>query len=133
MARGRYIVLEGGEGVGKTTQVRRLAHRLTDWGLDVLTLREPGGDPFAEAGRRLLLGRLPRTAEVEGQADGFGAPNLHGARMVVADIAQTRGGFAHSRRALVADLVGLGSGIEHHAGGGDADAGGFGDIGKGGG
>jgi dTMP kinase len=59
------VVLEGGEGVGKTTQVQRLAKRLEQRDLVVDVVREPGGDPFAEAGRDLLLGPLPRTAEAE--------------------------------------------------------------------
>src|SRR5690606_15481317 len=63
--RGRYVVLEGGEGVGKTTQVERLAKRLGEHGLAADVVREPGGDPFAEAGRDLLLGPLPRAPETE--------------------------------------------------------------------
>jgi dTMP kinase len=63
--RGCYIVLEGGEGVGKTTQVQRLAKRLEAEHLPVDIVREPGGDPFAEAGRDLLLGPLPRAPETE--------------------------------------------------------------------
>ena len=62
---GRYIVVEGGEGVGKTTQVQLLADRLRATGVAVEVIREPGGDPFAEAGRQLLLGPLPRTAVTE--------------------------------------------------------------------
>jgi dTMP kinase len=62
---GRYVVLEGGEGVGKSTQVRRLADRLAAHGVPSTVVREPGGDAFAEAGRRLLLGDLPRTPEAE--------------------------------------------------------------------
>jgi dTMP kinase len=63
--RGCYVVLEGGEGVGKTTQVQRLAKRLEQEHLAVDIVREPGGDPFAEAGRALLLGPLPRVPEAE--------------------------------------------------------------------
>jgi dTMP kinase len=62
---GRYVVLEGGEGVGKTTQVQRLAERLDKEGVAVEIVREPGGDPFAEAGRALLLGPLARVPEAE--------------------------------------------------------------------
>lgn len=51
----RFISLEGGEGVGKSTQARRLADALRARGLDVLLTREPGGSPGAEAIRRLLL------------------------------------------------------------------------------
>jgi dTMP kinase len=57
--------LEGGEGVGKTTQVQRLAKRLDAEHVPVDIVREPGGDPFAEAGRDLLLGPLPRAPETE--------------------------------------------------------------------
>jgi dTMP kinase len=64
-ARGRYVVLEGGEGVGKTTQAALLRDRIEAAGVDVVVIREPGGDPFAEAGRALLLGELPREPETE--------------------------------------------------------------------
>jgi dTMP kinase len=64
---GRFITLEGGEGVGKSTQVRRLAEALRARGLDVVETREPGGSPGAEAIRKLLLeGEGDRwTAEAE--------------------------------------------------------------------
>lgn len=55
MARGRFISLEGGEGVGKSTQVAALAAELTARGIDVITTREPGGTEGAEAIRALLL------------------------------------------------------------------------------
>lgn len=55
-APGKFISLEGGEGVGKSTQVRALAEQLRSRGLDVLLTREPGGSAGAEAIRELLLG-----------------------------------------------------------------------------
>lgn len=55
MKRGRFISLEGGEGAGKSTQVRRLGEALRATGLEVVESREPGGSPGAEAIRRLLL------------------------------------------------------------------------------
>ncbi|WP_421935549.1 dTMP kinase [Phenylobacterium sp.] len=55
MARGRFITFEGGEGAGKSTQVRRLAARLTVEGREVVTTREPGGSPGAESIRELVL------------------------------------------------------------------------------
>ncbi|BAK66699.1 thymidylate kinase [Sphingobium sp. SYK-6] len=55
MPRGRFISLEGGEGVGKSTQARRLATALQRRGLDVVLTREPGGSEGAEAIRGLLL------------------------------------------------------------------------------
>lgn len=53
--RGRFITLEGGEGVGKSTQVRALAEALKGRGIDVLVTREPGGSEGAERIRELLL------------------------------------------------------------------------------
>lgn len=55
MARGRFITLEGGEGVGKSTQLAALAAELGARGIDVVTTREPGGTEGAEAIRALLL------------------------------------------------------------------------------
>jgi len=52
---GRFISLEGGEGAGKSTQLRRLADALGDRGIDVVVTREPGGSAGAEAIRGLLL------------------------------------------------------------------------------
>ena len=52
---GRFISLEGGEGAGKSTQLKRLAEMLRDRGIDVVETREPGGSPGAEAIRSLLL------------------------------------------------------------------------------
>ncbi|MBN9038906.1 MAG: dTMP kinase [Rhizobiales bacterium] len=55
MARGFFITFEGGEGAGKSTQIRRLADTLRAQGRDVLVSREPGGSPGAEAVRHVLL------------------------------------------------------------------------------
>ncbi|MBO9380812.1 dTMP kinase [Sphingomonas histidinilytica] len=55
MKPGRFITLEGGEGVGKSTQAKALAAALRARGLDVVETREPGGSDGAEAIRRLLL------------------------------------------------------------------------------
>ena len=55
MVAGRFITLEGGEGAGKSTQVRLLAEALTATGLTALPTREPGGAPGAEVLRSLLL------------------------------------------------------------------------------
>ena len=52
---GRFISLEGGEGAGKSTQLRALAQALRGRGLEVVETREPGGSPGAESIRKLLL------------------------------------------------------------------------------
>ena len=54
MACGRFITFEGGEGCGKSTQVRRLASALEAAGIEVVLTREPGGTRLAELVRGLL-------------------------------------------------------------------------------
>lgn len=55
MNSGLFITFEGGEGAGKSTQIRRLADALRADGREVLVTREPGGSPGAEAVRHVLL------------------------------------------------------------------------------
>ncbi|MBW0145166.1 dTMP kinase [Sphingomicrobium clamense] len=55
MTRGRVIALEGGEGVGKSTQLKALSDLLAKRGIEVVLTREPGGSEGAEAIRELLL------------------------------------------------------------------------------
>jgi dTMP kinase len=55
VARGKFLSIEGGEGAGKSTQVRRLADELRARGLDVIVTREPGGSEGGEAIRDLLM------------------------------------------------------------------------------
>jgi len=52
---GRLIVFEGGEGSGKSTQLRRLAELLTERGVRHRSLREPGGTALGSEVRRILL------------------------------------------------------------------------------
>lgn len=61
--RGKFITLEGGEGVGKTTLARALVARLSARGLQVIQTREPGGSPGAEALRKLVLNPPQDVAE----------------------------------------------------------------------
>lgn len=65
MTKGRFVTLEGGEGVGKSTQLKALAKTLRALGLEVVETREPGGSPGAEAIRALLLHDQKWTAEAE--------------------------------------------------------------------
>ena len=54
MARGKFITFEGGEGCGKSTQVRRLKEALEREGIEVVLTREPGGTWLSEEIRRLI-------------------------------------------------------------------------------
>ena len=52
---GRFISFEGTEGVGKTTAIEQLCTQLDACGIDYVRTREPGGSPFAERLREILL------------------------------------------------------------------------------
>ena len=68
MARGKFITVEGVEGVGKSTNMDFIADRVTAAGFKVLRSREPGGTPMAERIRDMLLQHgdepLPDLAEL---------------------------------------------------------------------
>jgi dTMP kinase len=64
----RFIVFEGGEGAGKSTQVQRLADALRARGEDVVTTREPGGSTGAEAIRSLLVNGAAARWSAEAEA-----------------------------------------------------------------
>ena len=75
-ARGRFITLEGGEGVGKSVQAKRLEERLAGLGLAVVRTREPGGSPGAEALREALLAGFAVEFNSAGQALLFSAARV---------------------------------------------------------
>lgn len=64
---GLFITVEGGEGVGKSTQLAHMRNYLETAGKQVEMTREPGGTPFAEAVRELLL--TPREESVTADAE----------------------------------------------------------------
>jgi dTMP kinase len=65
---GKFITIEGGEGVGKSTQIGRLRDFIAEFSTEVVVTREPGGTPRAERIRELLLGTsdeaMPSTCEL---------------------------------------------------------------------
>lgn len=65
--RGCFITMEGPDGSGKTTQIRKLADALTAMGLQVMTTREPGGTRISDRVRELLLD--PDHTEMTEQAE----------------------------------------------------------------
>lgn len=95
-ARGKFISLEGGEGAGKSTQVKALAEALAARGLDIAVTREPGGSEGAERIRELLLNGSDDRWSAEAEALLFAAaradhvtktirPALEAGRWVLAD------------------------------------------------
>lgn len=116
MSRGLFITFEGGEGVGKSTQIRHLAERLTAFGREVVTTREPGGTPFAEKVRDLVLDPVAATRTPLAEALLFSAaradhivqlitPALMRGAVVLSDR------FADSTRAYQGAAGGLDAGV----------------------
>ncbi|HUP68052.1 MAG TPA: dTMP kinase [Sphingomicrobium sp.] len=73
MTRGKFITLEGGDGAGKSTQVRALAAALKDRGIQVVVTREPGGSDGAEKIRELLLSGTEERWDARAESLLFGA------------------------------------------------------------
>lgn len=65
MSKARFITLEGGEGVGKTTNLEFIEQHMARRGIEFIRTREPGGTPLGEAVRGLLLGFQGMNAEAE--------------------------------------------------------------------
>jgi len=65
MIRGKFITLEGGEGVGKTTNLEFIRDYLQTLGIEFLVTREPGGTPIGEAIRRLVIDSQGMAAQTE--------------------------------------------------------------------
>lgn len=71
--RGRFITFEGGEGTGKSTQIKKLADRLNAARLRTLVTREPGGSPGAEIMRHLVLSGMGKLLGAEAETLLFAA------------------------------------------------------------
>ncbi len=109
----RFITLEGGEGVGKSTQVKALHAALAERGIPCIVTREPGGSEGAEAVRGLLLGGEDSRWSAEAEALLFAAaradhvertirPALEQGRWVLSDR------FLDSSLAYQGEALGLG-------------------------
>lgn len=118
--RGLFVTFEGGEGVGKSTQIAMLDAALRDQGVATLTTREPGGSPGAEAVRHVLLSGAAEPLGPQAEAMLFAAaradhvdtlirPALHDGVTVLCDrfYDSTRvyqGGSGKVSKALLAQL-----------------------------
>jgi len=71
--RGRFISFEGGEGAGKSTQIKLLADRLVDARVRTIVTREPGGSPGAEIIRHLVLSGMGKLLGAEAETLLFAA------------------------------------------------------------
>jgi len=73
LERGCFITFEGGEGAGKSTQIRLLADRLNDAGIPTIVTREPGGSPGAEIIRHVVLSGMGKLLGAEAETLLFAA------------------------------------------------------------
>lgn len=80
---GRFITFEGGEGAGKSTQISRLARRLSGFGLAVRSTREPGGSPGAEAVRHVVLSGAASALGADAEAMMFAAARIDHVESVI--------------------------------------------------
>ncbi|MDA1310417.1 MAG: dTMP kinase [Proteobacteria bacterium] len=110
---GRFVTFEGGEGAGKSTQVRLLATALREAGIQVTVTREPGGSPGAEDIRGLLVtGEPGRWEPVSEALLLYAARRDHWVRLI--EPALKRGDWVISDRFADSTLVyqGVGRGVE---------------------
>ncbi|MDU1672052.1 MAG: dTMP kinase [Bradyrhizobium sp.] len=81
--RGRFVTFEGGEGAGKSTQIKMLAARLESEGMRVVLTREPGGSPGAEIMRHLVLSDMGKLLGAEAETLLFAAARDDHVRNVI--------------------------------------------------
>ncbi len=81
--RGRFISFEGGEGSGKSTQIKTLAERLTAAKLRAVVTREPGGSPGAEIIRHLVLSGMGKLLGADAETLLFAAARDDHVRNVI--------------------------------------------------
>lgn len=83
MARGKFITFEGGEGGGKSTQVKRLIAALESAGIRAISTREPGGAPASEDIRELLVsGAVDRWTPMAEVLLNYAAREIHVAKTI---------------------------------------------------
>ncbi|OYW31054.1 MAG: dTMP kinase [Azorhizobium sp. 12-66-6] len=113
-ARGRFISLEGGEGTGKSTQARILAAALETRGVSVRVTREPGGSPFAEKVREVLLSGLAQPLGPQGEAALFAAARADHVRETIAPALEAGTWVICDRKGAAADRFER-EGADYHA------------------
>jgi dTMP kinase len=106
---GRFVVFEGGEGAGKSTQVTRLAERLRRQGRDVVLTREPGATEVGARIRQLVLGGQPGALAPRAEALLYAADRAHHVATVIRP-ALDRGAVVISDRYVDSSLAYQGAG-----------------------
>lgn len=81
--RGRFVTFEGGEGAGKSTQIKMLADHLQKEGVRLVLTREPGGSPGAEIMRHLVLSGMGKLLGPEAETLLFAAARDDHVRNVI--------------------------------------------------
>lgn len=116
MSQGRFITFEGGEGAGKSTQLRLLAEALTARGIPVVLTREPGGSEGAEQIRKLLVeGETNRWDPMTEALLHFAARRDHLVRLVWPALAEGRWVLSDRFADSTLAYQGYGHGLPHHA------------------
>ena len=117
MARGRFITFEGGEGCGKSTQIRRLKSSLEELGIEVVLVREPGGTWLCEEIRRLIKDQTQETPSARSElllflaaraqlVDSVIEPHLAAGKWVVSDrFSDSTAAYQGYARGLPLDLI----------------------------
>jgi dTMP kinase len=115
--RGFFVSFEGGDGCGKTTQMRLLVERLKGMGLDVLETAEPGGTPIGRQIRKILLDSANQELSARAElllyfacraqnVDEWIRPALEAGRVVVSDrFTDSTLAYQGEGRGLTAGLV----------------------------
>ncbi len=106
---GAFVVFEGGDGAGKSTQCRLLSDALMARGREVVRTREPGGTPIGEAIRTVLLGAGSHTMDARAEALLFAAARAQHAAELIRPAVE-RGAVVLSDRYLDSSVAYQGAG-----------------------
>jgi dTMP kinase len=113
MSRGNYLVIEGGEAVGKSLQSEMLMEEIQRLGREAIHVREPGGTAFGEDIRQVLLGKAKHHRSPESNFDLFTAARRELGRQVIGPALED-GTWVISDRSWMSSMAyqGFGEGVD---------------------